>query len=140
MCRQQGVTSDQTIRRTCAKSHACVHCLRTIGYRHTETGKHHNFPINNFKRSARTIADIYKERLQVDTFFRWINQNLKIKAFIGNARNDAMTQHHAALITLVQPFVFKCLAIIPASLQIHTRRGYQLDMLLFSSTYDRANT
>ena len=47
--------------------------------------------------SAQTIADIYKDRWQVELFFKWIKQNLKIKAFLGNSRNAVMTQIMAAL-------------------------------------------
>ena len=41
----------------------------------------------HFKLAAKTIADIYKERWQIEIFFRFIKQNLKIKAFIGNSEN-----------------------------------------------------
>jgi putative transposase len=63
------------------------------------------------------IADIYKERWQIEIFFRWIKQNLKIKSFIGNSRNAVMTQLHVALIAYLLLFLFKCLGRITASLQ-----------------------
>jgi len=47
---------------------------------------------NKLKLSARTIADIYKSRWQVELFFKWIKQNLKIKSFIGTSKNTVMTQ------------------------------------------------
>ena len=47
------------------------------------TGKRYVFLTNNFKLSARTIADIYKARWQVELFFKWIKQNLKIRFFVG---------------------------------------------------------
>ena len=47
---------------------------------------------NNFKLAAKTIADIYKSRWQVELFFKWIKQNLKIKSFIGTSKNAVMTQ------------------------------------------------
>ncbi len=47
--------------------------------------------------AARTIADIYKARWQVELFFKWIKQNLKIKSFIGTSKNAVMTQIWIAL-------------------------------------------
>jgi IS4 transposase len=41
---------------------------------------------------AKTIADINKKPWEIEVFFRWIKQNLRIKAFIGNSTNDVMTQ------------------------------------------------
>jgi putative transposase len=52
---------------------------------------------NNFKLAARTIADIYKARWQVELFFKWIKQNLKIKSFVGTSKNAVMTQIWIAL-------------------------------------------
>ena len=47
---------------------------------------------------ARTIADIYKERWQIEIFFRFIKQNLKIKSFLGNSKNAVLSQIYVALI------------------------------------------
>ena len=55
------------------------------------------FLTNNFKLAAKTIADIYKARWQVELFFKWIKQNLKIKSFIGTSKNAVMTQIWIAL-------------------------------------------
>jgi putative transposase len=115
--RRQGLTSDQTIQLSGTKAHDCPHKLRRIGYRDIETGKHYVFLTNNFKLAAKTIADIYKDRWQIEIFFRWIKQNLKIKSFIGNSRNAVMTQLYVALIAYLLLFLFKCLAKIPVSLQ-----------------------
>ena len=71
--------------------------MRRIGYTDTETGKHYVFLTNNFQLSAKTIADIYKARWQVELFLKWIKQNLKIKAFIGTSKNAVMTQIWIAL-------------------------------------------
>ena len=70
----------------------CPVQLRRIGYRDAETGKHYVFLTNNFKLAAKTIADIYKSRWQVELFFKWIKQNLKIKSFVGTSKNAVMTQ------------------------------------------------
>lgn len=94
-----GLTSDQTIMFTGTKAAQCPHPLRRIGYKDPQTGKHYVFLTNNFALSAKTICDIYKERWQIELFFKWIKQKLKIKAFIGNSENAVMTQIYAALVT-----------------------------------------
>jgi putative transposase len=93
-----GLTSDQTIRFVSKdKPYKCPIPLRRVGYRDPITGKHYVFLTNNFELSAKTIADIYKSRWQVELFFKWIKQNLKIKAFIGTSKNAVMTQIWVAL-------------------------------------------
>ena len=94
------VLSDQTIQLNSA--HAIKRGappLRRIGYRDPETGKFFEFLTNHFGLSARTIAAIYKDRWQVEMFFKAIKQNLKIKAFVGTSRNAVLTQIWIALIT-----------------------------------------
>ena len=115
--KKHGLCSDQSIRLTGTKGYLCPHPLRRIGYRDAATKKHYVFITNNFKLSAKTIADIYKERWQIEIFFRWIKQNLKIKAFIGNSRNAVMTQVYVALIAYLLLCMFKFMAKISVSLQ-----------------------
>jgi len=92
------VTSDQTVEFTgYYASKNCPIRLRRIGYRDAQTGKHYVFLTNNFKLSASTIAEIYKARWQIEIFFKWIKQNLKIKSFMGTSRNAVMTQIWIAL-------------------------------------------
>jgi hypothetical protein len=94
----KGLSSDQTIEFTGAQTaKKCPIPLRRIGYRDPETGKHYIFLTNNFKLAAKTIADIYKARWQVELFFKWIKQNLKIKSFVGTSKNAVMTQVWIAL-------------------------------------------
>ncbi|HNO21324.1 MAG TPA: IS4 family transposase [Nitrosomonas sp.] len=91
--KNKSLTSDQTIRLTSIQAaKKCPNQLRRVGYRDIDTGKHYIFLTNNFKLAARTIADIYKARWQVELFFKWIKQNLKIKSFIGTSKNAVMTQ------------------------------------------------
>ena len=71
--------------------------FRRIGYRDRETGKHYVFLTNHFGLSAKTIADVYKDRWQVELFFKTLKQNLKIHAFVGNSRNAVLTQIWIAL-------------------------------------------
>jgi IS4 transposase len=66
--------------------------MRRIGYKDQTTGKRYTFLTNNFKLSARTIADIYKARWEVELFFKCIKKNLKLKSFIGTSKNAVMTQ------------------------------------------------
>ena len=115
--KKQGLTSDQTIILTGLKGRQCPYPLRRIGYRDPETKKHFVFITNNFKLSAKTIADIYKERWQIEIFFRWIKTNLIIKSFIGNSLNAVMTQLYVALIAYLLLCMFKFLSKLPASLQ-----------------------
>jgi hypothetical protein len=115
--KSQGLSSDQTIILTGTKGLLCPQPLRRIGYRDPETKIHYVFLTNNFKLSAKTIADIYKERWQIEIFFRWIKQNLRIKAFIGNSRNAVMTQIYVALIAYLLLCMFKFISKVSASLQ-----------------------
>ena len=91
--KDKGLSSDQTIEFTGVQTaKKCPIQLRRIGYTDPDTGKHYVFLTNNFKLAAKTIADIYKSRWQVELFFKWIKQNLKIKSFIGTSKNAVMTQ------------------------------------------------
>lgn len=97
--KDQGITSDQIIQLNSA--HAIKRGapkLRRVGYRDKETGKRYVFLTNHFGLSAATIAAIYKDRWQVELFFKAIKQNLKIKAFVGTSRNAVLTQIWIALI------------------------------------------
>jgi len=94
----KGLTSDQTIEFTGVQTaKKCPVQLRRIGYKDSETGKHYVFLTNNFTLAAKTIADIYKARWQVELFFKWIKQNLKIKSFIGTSKNAVLTQIWVAM-------------------------------------------
>jgi putative transposase len=93
-----GLTSDQIIQFTgFYASQDCPTPLRRVGYRDPESGKHYVFLTNNFKLSASTIAKIYKSRWQIELFFKWVKQNLKIKTFLGTSKNAVMTQIWIAL-------------------------------------------
>jgi hypothetical protein len=66
--------------------------LRLIHYFDWETSKELVFLTNNMRLSALTIAQIYKARWQIEIFFKWIKQNLKIKTFLGTSENAVLTQ------------------------------------------------
>lgn len=90
-----GVTSDHIIQVAVGEK---TMTLRRVGYRDQETGNRLDFLTNHMTLPARTIADIYKERWQVEIFFRFIKQNLKIKSFLGNSKNAVLSQVYVALI------------------------------------------
>jgi len=88
-----GVRSDQTVILLSYES-ASVYPdpLRKVSYYDAETGKRLKFLTNNFILPALTIAQIYKQRWQVELFFKWIKQHLRIKAFYGTSENAVKTQ------------------------------------------------
>lgn len=73
------------------------HPLRLIHYYDAETDKELVFLTNNIRLSALTIAQIYKARWQIEIFFKWIKQNLKIKTFLGASENAVLTQIWVAM-------------------------------------------
>jgi IS4 transposase len=66
--------------------------LRLIRYYDEERKKTLTFLTNNFKLAATTITQIYESRWQIELFFKWIKQNLKIKSFLGTSKNAVLTQ------------------------------------------------
>ncbi len=116
--RGSGITSDQTIEYTALRKDGDkLKPIRRIGYRDPKTGKHYIFISNQFSWSAKTIADIYKQRWQVELFFKWIKQNLKIKAFLGNTENAVMTQIMSAMCVYLLLAFLKFQSKIDKSLQ-----------------------
>jgi hypothetical protein len=92
--RKTGVTSDHIIE---VANRGKPLRLRRIGYRDPESGKHYEFLTNHFRLSPKTIADIYKDRWQIELFFKEIKQNLRIKNFVGNSENAVLIQIYTAL-------------------------------------------
>jgi hypothetical protein len=88
-----GVCSDQSIALDgfYAKQDYPQH-LRRVSFCDPETGKRLVFLTNNFVLSAEMIAALYKKRWQVELFFKWIKQHLRIKAFYGTSENAVKTQ------------------------------------------------
>ena len=88
-----GVRSDHTVILTALGSaSAYPDPLRRVTYCDPETGKRLKFLTNNFTLPALTIAQIYKQRWQVELFFRWVKMHLRIKAFYGTSENAVKTQ------------------------------------------------
>jgi len=66
--------------------------LRRIRYHDVQTSKTFNFLTNNFAIPAQTVADLYRYRRQVELFFKWIKQRLRIKSFFGTSENAVKSQ------------------------------------------------
>jgi len=108
-----GVRCDQTIVLTGVKStHDYPQPLRRIKYHDTQTGNTFNFLTNNFAIPAQTIADLYRYRWQVELFFKWIKQHLRIKSFFGTSENAVKSQIWIAI------SVYVLVAIIRKRLEI----------------------
>jgi hypothetical protein len=72
--------------------------LRMVTYKDPDSGRVFRFLTNITDMSAETIALIYKQRWQIELFFKWIKQNLKIKSFLGTSKNAVFTQIWVAMI------------------------------------------
>jgi len=95
-----GIQCDQTVSLVSfypAKSYPAH--LRRIRYLDPERNKRLVFLTNNFQLDAKTIADLYRCRWQVELFFKWIKQHLRIKAFYGTSENAVKTQIWIAVCT-----------------------------------------
>jgi hypothetical protein len=83
--------------------------LRKVKYYDKETKRVYEFITNDFERSAKDIAGIYKERWEVELFFKWIKQNVKIKSFWGTSVNAVFTQIWVALILSILLWICRTL-------------------------------
>ena len=118
--KKQGLTSDQTIRIKGEYAKTCPFNMRRIGYRDPETGKHYTFLTNNFSLSAMTIARIYQSRWQIELFFKWIKQNLRIKTYLGTSKNAVLTQIWIAM----------CIYLILCYIKFANKLGFSLQQIL----------
>lgn len=90
--------------------------LRRIGYRDPITGKSLVFLTNNFTVSALTITQLYRDRWQIELFFKWIKQHLRIKAFYGTSPNAVRTQVWTAIAVYLLVAILKKRLHLDASL------------------------
>ena len=127
-----GVRCDQTIILTGAKATTDYpQPLRRIKYYDQQTDKTFNFLTNNFAISAQTVADLYRYRWQVELFFKWIKQHLRIKSFFGTSENAVKSQIWIAI------SVYVLVAIIKKRLKIQLELYTMLQVLsltLFEKT------
>ena len=93
------ILSDEIIQLSAAKAKRdCPISLRRIKFKREEDQKILAFISNDLNRSAEEIAALYKQRWQIELFFKWIKQNLKIKHFLGRSENALMIQVLVAMI------------------------------------------
>lgn len=114
-----GVQSDELIRVEYKKKSNPLsgQVLRRIRFVREEDGKELVFMTNDLKRSAVDIAALYKKRWQIELFFKWIKQNLKIKRFFGTSENAVMIQVLIAMITYLLLRLVQEGMSLPISLQ-----------------------
>jgi len=97
-----GVIEEQHIT---LKNHKAKHHypgkLRLIRYLDSTTGKEYMFLTTNFTRKAKTVADIYKERLHIEVFFKHIKPRMKIKSFVGTSNNAVNIQIWTAMTAIL---------------------------------------
>jgi len=115
--RSTGLVCDQTILLTGFYSRQGFNRpLRRIRFTDPQTGKRLVFLTNNFALDALTIAKLYKCRWQVELFFKWIKQHLRIKAFFGTSENAVKSQIWIAVSVYVLVAIVKKRLALPASL------------------------
>jgi hypothetical protein len=128
-----GVVCDQSILLTLPKSAGDYpDKLRRVRYYDAETEKTLVFLTNNFLLPAITIAQLYKQRWQVELFFKWIKQNLRIKSFYGTSENAVKTQIWIAV------SVYLIVAIIKKRLNIQESL-YTILQVLSVSLFERTS-
>jgi DDE family transposase/uncharacterized protein DUF4372 len=81
--------------------------LRRVSFRDEENGRRLVFLSNNFNLSAELIAALYKARWEIELFFKWIKQNLKVKTFLGTSPNAVKLQIWIALIVYLELAILK---------------------------------
>jgi len=104
--------------------------LRRIRFQDPETGKRLVFLTNNFTLAAITITELYRCRWQVESFFKWIKQHLRIKVFFGTSENVVKTQVWIAVSTYLLVAIVKKRLQIPASL-------YEMLQILSLTMFER---
>ncbi len=129
--KSEGVLSDQTIKLTCNKTkNKYPENLRKIKYYDKEKKKTYSFLTNNFSLSTLLIADLYKYRWQIELFFKWIKQHLKITSFWGQSENAVKTQ--------IWISISAYLLIAYAKKILHLDKSlYEILQILSVSTFDK---
>jgi Domain of unknown function (DUF4372)/Transposase DDE domain len=136
--RTTGIICDQTIVLDghYTSQHYPEH-LRRIRFRDTETGKTLVFLTNRFGLPGMTICALYKSRWQVELFFKWIKQHLRIKRFFGTSENAVKTQIWIAVSVYVLVAIVKKRLVLDASLYTLLQI---LSVTLFEKNADTSNT
>ena len=117
------ILQDQVIRLSSDKGRKdCPADLRRVKIRRKEDGKELVFISNDLERSAEEIAGLYKSRWQIELFFKWIKQNLKIKRFLGRSENAVKIQVLTAMIAYLLLRLAQITTACQLSLQQIARR------------------
>jgi Domain of unknown function (DUF4372)/Transposase DDE domain len=126
-----GLRSDHTVVLTAiASAKAYPDALRRVTYFDAETNQRLGFLTNNFALPALTITQIYKCRWQVELFFKWIKQHLRIKAFFGTSENAVKTQIWIAV------SVYVLVAIVRKRLELDSSL-YQILQILSLTLFEK---
>lgn len=129
--KETGVLSDQVVFLTGVKTpKKYPETLRRVKYLDKETGQVYIYLTNNFTVPSLSIALLYKHRWQVELFFKWIKQHLKIKVFWGHSENAVKTQICIALCTYLM------VAILKKKLKID-QNIYEILQILSVSLFDK---
>ncbi len=128
--KESGLICDQTVTMTSARAANYPAQLRRVKFFDKETNKTLEFLTNNFELPALTIARLYKQRWQVELFFKWIKQHLRIKAFFGTSENAVKTQIWIAI------SVYLLIAIIKKTLKLDESL-YTLSQIFSLSLFER---
>ena len=129
---KKGVLSDRIIKLNGhASSKKYPSKMRLVVFKDEATGKVYHFITNNFRLAAATIAAIYKQRWQIEIFFKWIKQNLKIKTFLGTSKNAVMAQVWVAMIYYLLLAYIKFMSKTKLSLTAFARRVKEGLMMQF---------
>lgn len=91
--------------------------LRVVEYYDKEKERVFSFLTNDFEHSAQEVADLYKERWEIELFFKWLKQNLKIKTFWGTSQNAVLMQIWVALILYLLIWIMKMTNLVDHSFQ-----------------------
>jgi len=129
--RSTGLVCDQTVFLTGFYSRQGFNRpLRRIKFNDPQTGKRLVFLTNNFALDALAIAKLYKSRWQVELFFKWIKQHLRIKAFFGTSENAVKSQIWIAVSVYVLVAIVKKRLALPATL-------YEILQILSLSLFEK---
>ena len=112
-----GFRADQTIILTGVRSRELYpEALRRVSYVDPETNKRFVFLTNIFTIPANTVANIYKQRWQIELFFKWIKQHLKVKSLFGTSFNTVKPQIWVAISIYLLAAIMKKRLNLPGSL------------------------
>lgn len=128
---QDNVLEDQTIRLTSKKGQNCPIALRRIRFIRLEDQKEIILISNDLKSTAPVLMDLYKQRWQIELFFKWVKQNLKIKRFFGTCEHAV---HLQVLIAMIAYLLLKLLNNSLYTLQISLQK---LTRLIAANLFQR---